>query len=195
MIRGYSPRHALMGRLVGAGAPSPMGGFQTADMVGVMAGLPPGIGNPGWPQLPMNAGWPNGLNYQNGPVTPQPRMLTFSISSAGKSNGGSIVADQVVAGATATLTGVPQAAFKIQRVVVSSAVAPFFLVAIIIGARPQTVNGDGGQVSAVLYSEVAQNTLLDFDTIQPGITLTLTVTNIDSSPHRFDASFIGAALV
>ena len=191
MIRGYAPRHALMGRLVGAGyAP-----LQTADMVGVMAGLPPGIGNPGWPQLPLAGSFPNGLNYQNGPVNPQPRMLTFSISSAGKNNATTIVADAIVAGATVTLTGIPQAAFKIQRVIVSSAVAPFFLVAITIGARPQTVNGDGGQVSAVVYSEVAQNTLLDFDTIQPGISLSLNVTTIDCSAHRFDATFIGAALV
>ena len=191
MIRGFAPRHALMGRLVGAGY-SPL---QTADMVGVMQGLPPGVGNPGWPQLPIGGGWPNGLNYQNGPSVPQPRMLPFSITSAGLSNGTTIVADQIVAGATATLTGTPQAAFKVQRPVISSAVAPFFIVGITIGARPQTVNGAGNGVPAVLYSEVAQNTMVDFDTLQPGITMSVTVTNIDASPHRFDMGFIGAAAI
>lgn len=198
MIRGYAPRHALMGRLVGAGFPSGFGGTQDGGPMAVMAGLPPGFGNPNWQGL-SNCGpqgcFPSGLNFQANQGCAQPRMLTFGISSADASNGTTIINGKIVAGATATLSGVPQACFKPQRMVISSAVAPYFLVAITIGARPQTVNGGNAQVSAVLFSEVAQNTLLDYDTVSPGITVSLTVTNIDSVDHRFDLSMIGAATV
>jgi hypothetical protein len=185
MIHGYNPRHALMGRLVGALSLGQA--INPADLIAVTQGMPPGLGNAGWPNLPPGIAWPNGLNYQNGPVTVQPRTYPLSIASSGT----------VAASATVVLTARAQAAFKPQRFVVPSTIAPNFLInSIKIGARPQTVDGADTGIPAEVFSEVAQNNLMDFDSIQPGIDLYVTVTNLDTqNAHAFRGTFIGPALV
>jgi hypothetical protein len=186
MIHGYpSPRHALMGRLVGAMSAGQA--LSPADIIAVTQGLPPGIGNPGWPNLPPGIAWPNGLNFQNGPVNVQPRVYPLSIASNGT----------IAPGATQVLTARAQAAFKPERFVVPSTIAPNFLInSIKIGARPQTVDGADTGIPAEVFSEVAQNNLMSFDSIQPGIDLYVTVTNLDTQTARaFRGTFIGPALV
>jgi hypothetical protein len=102
----------------------------------------------------------------------------------------------VVAGTTVTLTAAPQAAFKPQRFIVASNIAPAFTInSIRIGARLQTVDGSETGVPATVYSEVAQNNLMDFDTVQPGITISVRVTNISAVDQPFVGTFIGPALI
>lgn len=185
MSIGYSPRHALMGRLVGAASLGQA--LNPADLVAVMQGLPAGVGNPLWPGLPPGAGWPAGLNVQNGPINVQPRTYPLSVKSPAA----------IPAGTTQTLTARAQAAFKPQRFIVPSSIAPYFLIeSIKIGARPQTVDGSDVGMPAEIFSEVAQNNLMDFDSIQPGIELYVRVTNLDAQVARtFIGTFIGPALV
>jgi hypothetical protein len=172
-----------MNRMIGADMPS-LGAPMGSDMIGVFGGLPPGIGNGNWPQLPQGFGWPSAMNYQNGPQLVQPRVYPLSLKVV------------VPAGATLTATARAQAAFKAQRFVVPSSIAPFFVInQIKIGARLQTVDGSDTGTPAEVYSEVAQNNLVDFDTIQPGIDVNVQVTNTSANQLTFFGTLIGPALI
>lgn len=187
MIRGIvNPRHILQGRLVGADYSSWGQQMGQGGPIGVMNGMPPGIGNPAWGQNPLGLGFPNGLNYQNGPVLPQPRVFSLGLTSNGP----------IAAGTSKLITTSPQGVFKAQRLSVPSSIAPYFIISQIkVGAKLQSVDGSDTGVPAEIFSEVSQNNLMDFDTAQPGIVMSLVVTNVDSVARAFFGAFIGPAAV
>jgi hypothetical protein len=104
-------------------------------------------------------------------------------------------ADSVAAGATVPLSARPQKTFKVQRLIIPSSIAPFFTIRrISIGTNSQTVDASGIGLSAEVFSEVSQNSLVEFDTACVGIDITMEVTNIDASPRRFAATFLGPSV-
>lgn len=71
--------------------------------------------------------------------------------------------------------------------------APSFLINNIeIGTNGQLVAA--GAQSAVVYSDVSVNNLLNLDPCGPGVPIVVTVTNIGLAPLRFLATFFGTAL-
>lgn len=87
----------------------------------------------------------------------------------------------------------PQTLFRGERLVVPSAIAEdFVLNDIIVGKDSQKVAPD--PLPAEVFTEVGVDVNLNLDTAQPGVIITLNVTNIDTDPHRFRAALIGTSV-
>jgi len=101
--------------------------------------------------------------------------------------------DAVAAGATVDIQANPQALFKGQRLVVPSFIAVFFDIEDLTVANKSQFVAPGA-LQASVFSENAVNVLQEFDSAQPGVLITLRVTNTDVDPQDFRATVIGAVI-
>lgn len=100
----------------------------------------------------------------------------------------------VVAGTTATLTARPQRPFQTERFVLPSTLSGFFAINdLVIGRDSMFVNSEAAHGD--IFSQTGVGVALLGYIARPGIDITLTVTNIDTSDHPFYGSIIGPAWV
>lgn len=96
----------------------------------------------------------------------------------------------IAAGTQAVITTQPQTWFKPMRLVVPGSIAPFFTVDnIIIGNKSQFPSPV--PLPAETFIPEAEAVVMDLDTVNPALNLTLVVTNISGVAQNFRASFIG----
>lgn len=165
--------------------PAPVGGYAIGAPYGYA------VGQAG--QCPPNPCMPDGaaLIAHGG----NPRVLEVAPQCANQARQYSLnfVADGVPAGATVDIQANPQSLFKGQRLVVPSNLGIFFeLNDIVVANRSQLVSP--GAASCVIYAEDAVNVLQEFDTAQPGVLITLRVTNTDVDDQNFRATIFGAVV-
>lgn len=99
----------------------------------------------------------------------------------------------VPAGATIAVTAFPQVVFRGERLVIPSTVAPNFDVqAISVGKDPQFPAV--GATPGLVYEQGAFGVDLGLDTAEPGVTITLSVTNVTAVAADFRAALIGTSL-
>ena len=197
----YAPRHALMGRM---GQPmvdlsnlpqGPMAPGYYAETGGEFPVFMPGPTQPPMP-FPPNVAPPvppgqyvvpnvqschNMLNYP-APNCTKARVLylTFGDSS------------EIAATTTTTLTARPQKLFKPQRIVCPSFIAEnFLLLSFKIGTQEQAVDASGNGVNLQVFSEVSQNTMVEFDTACLGSEISIQVRNFTASAQIFSLTLIG----
>jgi len=100
----------------------------------------------------------------------------------------------VAAGTTAILTARPQRPFQTERFALPSTFSPFFAINdLVIGRDSMFVNSEA--MHGDIVSQTGVGVALLGYIARPGIDITLTVTNIDTSDHPFYASIIGPAWV
>jgi hypothetical protein len=96
----------------------------------------------------------------------------------------------VAANTQVTLTTQPQTWFKPMRLVVPGSIAPFFTIDnIIIGNKSQFPSPVS--LPAETFIPEAQAVVMDLDTVNPALNLTLQVTNISGVAQNFRATFVG----
>lgn len=99
----------------------------------------------------------------------------------------------VAAGATVVITAQPQTMFRPLRLVIPSSIAPSFSIQDIkIGNQSQLVAS--GSIPAALYSELAVGARQRYDTANPGILISLTVTNNSAGPLLFSGAMVGDSI-
>jgi len=106
-----------------------------------------------------------------------------------------LIAQNVAPNATATATSSPQMMFKANRIFVPSGNAANFVINnIFIGTKPQIVDASGVGTPAQIYSEVAVNNIVEFDTAYPGILVAISVTNISAQTDTIRITLLGPAV-
>jgi hypothetical protein len=96
----------------------------------------------------------------------------------------------VAAAASANVSSSPQVVFRPDRLVVSGAIAPSFLVTDIkIGRASQLISSDA--LPAEAFSNLSVGVGMKMDTAQISQNITLSVTNISAGALRFTAALIG----
>lgn len=113
------------------------------------------------------------------------RQREFALSFDSQSN--------LAAGSSRIISANPQVVFRGERLVVPSAIAGSFLIdSIVVGKDSQQVAP--GSLPAAIFSEVAVGMRLKLDTAQPGIQISLGVTNVSAGPLRFTGALVGTAV-
>jgi hypothetical protein len=101
--------------------------------------------------------------------------------------------NQIVFNDTRDVKSSPQVTFRAERLIIPSDIAAFFTVVDVkIGNRSQLVAA--GEIPATVFSEVGVDANLRCDTAQISMEVTITVRNIDASPHTFRAAILGTAV-
>ena len=96
----------------------------------------------------------------------------------------------IAAGTQATITTQPQTWFKPQRLVVPDSIGPFFTIDnIVIGNISQFPSPV--PLPAEMFGPAAQAVVMDLQTVNPALNLTIVATNISGVPQNFRAGFIG----
>lgn len=87
-----------------------------------------------------------------------------------------------------------QQIFRPDRLIVAAAIAASFTVDDLkVGTNSQFLSGDS--VPAEAFSNVSVGVKMHMDTVNPGIDVVLTVTNIDAAnDHRFNGALIGPSV-
>lgn len=100
----------------------------------------------------------------------------------------------IAAGATATVTARPQdIAFKPERLIIPSTLAPDFLIVDIkVGNRSQFTQS--GNVPGEAFLPNAEDSMVDFDTLQTSQDFIMIVQNISGAARTFRAALFGHAL-
>ena len=96
----------------------------------------------------------------------------------------------VAAGTQAIITTQPQTWFKPQRLVVPGSIAPFFTIDnLIVGNKSQFPSPIPLPAETVIPE--AQAVVMDLDTVNPALNMTVVATNISGVPQNFRATFVG----
>lgn len=96
----------------------------------------------------------------------------------------------IAAGAQAVITTQPQTWFKPMRLVVPGSIAPFFTIDnLIIGNKSQFPSPVA--LPAETFIPEAQAVVMELDTVNPALNLTVVATNISGVPQNFRATFVG----
>ena len=96
----------------------------------------------------------------------------------------------VAAGTQAIITTQPQTWFKPMRLVVPGSIAPFFTIDnLIIGNKSQFPSPV--PLPAETFIPEAQAVVMELDTVNPALNLTVVATNISGVPQNFRATFVG----
>lgn len=96
----------------------------------------------------------------------------------------------IAAGAQATISVSAQTVFKPERLNVPRNIADFFTIDnMTVGNVP--LSAATGSVPAASFASDATGANVRKVTANPGVAVTLVVTNIDGAPHRFRATFFG----
>ena len=99
----------------------------------------------------------------------------------------------VAPGAATDIEVKPQVLFRGERLAVAPSIARYFdVIDIKVGKDSQLAAT--GEMPAESFSALAVGVRLELDTASPGITLTITVRNIDTSPQDFKAVLYGTVL-
>ncbi len=96
----------------------------------------------------------------------------------------------VAAGTQAVITTQPQTWFKPMRLVVPGSIAPFFTIDnLIIGNKSQFPSPVA--LPAETFIPEAQAVVMELDTVNPALNLTIVATNISGIAQNFRATFVG----
>lgn len=96
----------------------------------------------------------------------------------------------VAAGTQAIITTQPQTWFKPQRLIVPGSIAPFFTIDnLIVGNKSQFPSPI--PLPAEMFIPEAQAVVMDLDTVNPALNMTVVATNISGVPQNFRAGFVG----
>lgn len=96
----------------------------------------------------------------------------------------------IAAATQATITTQPQTWFKPMRLVVPGSIAPFFTIDnLIIGNKSQFPSPVA--LPAETFIPEAQAVVMELDTVNPALNLTIVVTNISGVAQNFRATFVG----
>ena len=96
----------------------------------------------------------------------------------------------VAAGTQAIITTQPQTGFKPMRLVVPGSIAPFFTIDnLIIGNKSQFPSPV--PLPAETFIPEAQAVVMELDTVNPALNLTVVATNISGVAQNFRATFVG----
>ena len=96
----------------------------------------------------------------------------------------------VAAGTQAIITTQPQTRFKPMRLVVPGSIAPFFTIDnLIIGNKSQFPSPV--PLPAETFIPEAQAVVMELDTVNPALNLTVVATNISGVAQNFRATFVG----
>jgi hypothetical protein len=96
----------------------------------------------------------------------------------------------ITSGSPAVITTQPQTWFKPMRLVVPESIAPFFTVDnIIVGNKSQFPSPVS--LPAEMFIPAAEAVVMDLDTVNPALNLTVAVTNISGVTQNFRAGFVG----
>jgi len=96
----------------------------------------------------------------------------------------------VAAGTQAIITTQPQTWFKPMRLVVPGSIAPFFTIDnLIIGNKSQFPSPV--PLPAETFIPEAQAVVMELDTVNPALNLTIVCTNISGVAQNFRATFVG----
>jgi hypothetical protein len=96
----------------------------------------------------------------------------------------------IAAGTQAIITTQPQTWFKPMRLVVPGSIAPFFTIDnLIIGNKSQFPSPV--PLPAETFIPEAQAVVMELDTVNPALNLTVVCTNISGVPQNFRATFVG----
>lgn len=96
----------------------------------------------------------------------------------------------VAAGTQAIITTQPQTWFKPMRLVVPGSIAPFFTIDnLIIGNKSQFPSPV--PLPAETFIPEAQAVVMELDTVNPALNLTVVATNISGVAQNFRATFVG----
>jgi hypothetical protein len=96
----------------------------------------------------------------------------------------------VGAGLQAIITTQPQTWFKPQRLIVPGSIAPFFTIDnLIVGNKSQFPSPV--PLPAEGFIPEAQAVVMDLDTVNPALNMTVVATNISGVPQNFRAMFVG----
>lgn len=100
----------------------------------------------------------------------------------------------LAAGASTILSAIPQRPFRCERLVITTNGAPndVLVTDVRVGATPQFVAS--GSVAADMFQATAVGSSLRGDTAQPGITVSVSVTNTSAAPLTINAAIVGEAL-
>ncbi len=96
----------------------------------------------------------------------------------------------IAAGTQAVVTTQPQTWFKPARLVVPGSIAPFFTIDnLIVGNKSQFPSPI--PLPAETFIPEAQAVVMELDTVNPALNLTVVATNISGVPQTFRATFVG----
>jgi hypothetical protein len=96
----------------------------------------------------------------------------------------------VAAGTQAIITTQPQTWFKPQRLIVPGSIAPFFTIDnLIVGNKSQFPSPI--PLPAEMFIPEAQAVVMDLDTVNPALNMTVVATNISGVAQNFRAGFVG----
>lgn len=96
----------------------------------------------------------------------------------------------IAAGTQAVITTQPQTWFKPMRLVVPGSIAPFFTIDnLIIGNKSQFPSPVA--LPAETFIPEAQAVVMELDTVNPALNLTVVCTNISGVAQNFRATFVG----
>lgn len=100
----------------------------------------------------------------------------------------------LAAGASIILSAIPQRPFRCERLVITTNGAPgdVLVTDVRVGATPQFVAS--GSVASDMFQATAVGASLRGDTAQPGITVSVSVTNTSAAPLSINAAIVGEAL-
>lgn len=103
------------------------------------------------------------------------------------------VGTTVAAGATQVITANPQMLFRVERIIISSILAPNFVIDDIkVGNRSQFVQQ--GVIPAVAFTETSFDAYVKMATLEPAIDFVLQVVNITLGASAFFAMALGQAV-
>ncbi len=164
--------HSVGGSLVGGslvGAPfvMPMQSFMSNPALAAQAVQ----------QVPLAA-------QQGAPYLANPGPATARVQTLG------FPSTTVATTASATISSAPQVWFRPDRLFISSAIAKFFTVtSLLVGNKSQLLNGN--PLTAVMFSELAVDSAISYDTCDPAVTISLGVTNNDTVTQTIVPSMLG----
>jgi hypothetical protein len=96
----------------------------------------------------------------------------------------------IAAGAQVIVTTQPQVLYKPERLVVPTTIAPFFTIDdILVGNKSQFPSAN--PLPAEMFIPNAEAVVLELETVNPAINLSLRVTNISGAQQNFRAGFVG----
>jgi len=104
-----------------------------------------------------------------------------------------VLSAAIAAGASVEIEVKPVRPFKSKRFVIPSNIGLFFVVTDVAVAGKSMLAGKG-EVPGIAFAENSEDTNVDWDTVNPGVPLNLTVKNTDSVAHDFRAFVSGLAV-
>lgn len=135
------------------------------------------VGQQGVPSQAL-AGTMDATYQQGGPLNGRRQNLGFPTTTA------------LGAGLSTTVQSAPQVLFRPDRLFLSSGVAAALVInSILVGNKEQLLNGN--PLPGSMFSELAVDSYVEYDTCEPAVSITLSITNTSAAAVTFTPGMTG----